>query len=800
MWNYFINRLAEDYPAFLAQLIILPQWSRFSGGSGAPFWTLAACGINPRNLTATQSAIIHSEYPLAHDADPASLPAMIWSTNYGRLLSQTVFTLFFAGRAFAPSCIIDGKNIQDYLQEHYIEAMGKMADRIRDVPGGGLVEECVIGWDSLNEPFEGLCGWDDLTLNPVKQGSTLKKGTYPTPAQSLRLGMGQAQTVDNWSFGTMGPSRDGSVTIDPKGLTIWADPSTESADGVHPYWGWKRDTEKWKLGMCIWAQHGVWDVETGFCLRPDYFKYLPETGETVDFIEDYWKPHFIAFTDRIRASQPEAIMFVQPPVFARPPPLAPEVLKGRCAYSGHYYDGLTLVTRHWNWFNADALGLLRGRYSNTLQAVKIGESAIRRSLQEQLGILKSDTEILGDYPTIIGEIGTPFDMDQKRSYGWTDNGKYKGDYGRQEKALDASLNGADGVNGINWTVWTYCADHTHDWGDGWNMEDLSLWSADDLRDREKLGSDVGGEQDDGLYSSRLGASNAVLLRKNKLQKDQATVSVAAASSLSLASLGSMSVSGTPAPPFDEMSIQQHTVRISDWINDPYDFLTDGARAVRAFSRPWPHKVVGVPVNMRFDIGKAFFRLVVGVTADDQPTETEDGELLATEIYVPLVHYASNRLIKRSSTMASTATLLSAELSGHRRSGSVEDQKGGSIFGSRAASRIGSRAASTIDLSTMPSFEGSASTSSTATASPDLRGERPEIDLVDVDVKVSAGRWTVEGQVLKWWYDVPKAGEGKEYTIEIRRRGGVIKGLGNIEELERSWCERMCDEQPGCCIM
>ena len=118
---------------------------------------------------------------------------MIWSTNYGRLLSQTIFTLFFAGRDFAPRCIIDGKNIQDWLQEHYIAAMGAMADRIRDA--GDLADVCVLGWDSMNEPFEGLCGWADLNANPDKQGPTLKKGTYPTPAQSLRLAHAEAQTL-----------------------------------------------------------------------------------------------------------------------------------------------------------------------------------------------------------------------------------------------------------------------------------------------------------------------------------------------------------------------------------------------------------------------------------------------------------------------------------------------------------------------------------------------------------------------------------------------------------------------------
>ncbi|KAJ6551568.1 glycoside hydrolase family 5 protein [Mycena capillaripes] len=731
-------------------------WSRFSGGSGAPFWTLAACGINPRNFTATQAAIVHCEYPLAHDSDPASLPAMIWSTNYGRLLSQTLFTLFFAGRDFAPRCVIDGKNIQDYLQSHYIEAMGQMADRI--AAAGDLLDDCVIGWDSMNEPFEGLCGRLDLSTNPPAQGSTLRKGTYPTPLQGFRLGMGQPQTVENWSFGAFGPARDGSVTIDPKGRTIWASPEDEP-DRRHPTWGWTR-AASWSLGTCIWAQHGVWDVETGYLMLPSYFRTLPGTDDEVEFIEDYWKQHFTAFASRIRSAHPEAILFVQPPVFARPPTLEDDVLAGRGAYSGHYYDGLTLITRHWNWFNADALGLLRGKYATTLQAVKIGTSAIRKSLQEQLGILKGDALTIGSFPTIIGEIGTPFDMDSKRSYYGDKRGRGVGDYSQQEKALDASLNAADGPNALNYTVWTYCPDSTHEWGDGWNMEDLSLWSADDMSTPR---SPLYGIRRAGDSMATANGSEAGLLKKSGSFGTTATVT-AALSTLSLATRNGVEGAG--------------------WRANPYDFLTDGARAVRAFCRPWPVKLVGMQRDMAFDITKAHFKLVVRVRAQDRLRPgAVDEEDPATEIFVPLVHYADERLLagrhrERQSDSESIASL--------------DDEP-------RRAGGKGSPGASTINLETVSPpipIDMTASTSSSGSGTTEVAGLDLRVDaekgkeLVDVDVSVSAGRWEVEGQVLRWWYDAPAPDEPeREYTIEIRRRGGVIDT--KIAALESGWAESIC---------
>lgn len=83
-------------------------WSRFSGGSGAPYWTFLAAGMNPKHFKNTQAALVHNTYD-----KPEDFPRMIWSTNYDRLAAATMFILFFAGHCFAPKAILNGQNIQD---------------------------------------------------------------------------------------------------------------------------------------------------------------------------------------------------------------------------------------------------------------------------------------------------------------------------------------------------------------------------------------------------------------------------------------------------------------------------------------------------------------------------------------------------------------------------------------------------------------------------------------------------------------------------------------------------------------
>lgn len=299
-------------------------------------WTLYACGLNPQAFNATEAALVHNTYP-----QPENFPKMIWATNYTRLACQVLFTLFFGGRDFAPKAVIDGKNIQDYLQDHFINACKHLAHRIHEA--GDLEGEVIIGWESMNEPHRGLIGLPDLSVIPAEQ--KLQKGTSPTAWQAILTGSGRAVEVNTWDFGGMGPYKSGTALVDPKGKTAWL-----PADHDDTRYGWKR-SPGWRLGECLWAQHGIWDPSRDVLLEKDYFYRHPKTGQEMNyefFTNTYFMQHYRKYKAAIKSVFAEAIMFCQPPVLEIPPSL-----KGtkdddpNMVFAPHYYDGVTLMTKKW---------------------------------------------------------------------------------------------------------------------------------------------------------------------------------------------------------------------------------------------------------------------------------------------------------------------------------------------------------------------------------------------------------------------------------------------------------------------
>ena len=296
------------------------------------------------NFTATEAALTHNFSP-----DPENYPKMVWSTSplfrnatdvdYHRLVSYTMFTLFFAGREYAPKAIINGMNIQDFLEGHYLGAFKYLAQRIHDA--GNLEDSTVIGWENINEPSTGLVGYTDLNI--IMSSQQLRKTTCPSGFQAMLLGEGIPTTVDVYNWTQFGPIKTDAKLVDPKGLKAWL-----PTDYDDTKYGWQRDPG-WKLGQCIWAQHGVWDTNTRKLLRPDYFFY-DHKREKVDndiWLRDHFMPHFRRYSETIRSVHENAIMFLQPPVMFIPPVLDRASRGERLVFSPHYYDGLTLMLKKW---------------------------------------------------------------------------------------------------------------------------------------------------------------------------------------------------------------------------------------------------------------------------------------------------------------------------------------------------------------------------------------------------------------------------------------------------------------------
>lgn len=448
-------------------------WSRFCGGSGAPLWTLYCAGFDPMFFKETEASILHNHYD--NISDPSSYPKMLWATNYYRLACQTMFTLFFAGKEFAPKCCLNGVNIQDYLQQKFLDSVMTFVERIKKKAPELYEENCIIGLETVNEPNIGYLATKDLATVPKERN--LKRGTTPTAFQSFALGEGFEALVDEYDITIFGPSKVGTKKIDPKGITCWL--TKEDRNEIDSRYGWERDPA-WLPGQCIWRLHGVWEVSPNNeprLILHDYFASTrsgaPQLLNYKYFINHYFVDYYKKYHERLRLIDKELFLFLQPPPFQGPPDLkGSELLDRRTIYSCHFYDGMSLMFKTWNRkFNVDTLGIVRGKYMNPVFSIVVGEQNIRKSLRKQLKEMKQEVKDSLGIPVFFTEIGMPFDMDDKKAY-------INKDFSSQTSALDALQYALEGEN-ISYSLWCYCSKNSHKWGDLWNNEDFSIWSADD---------------------------------------------------------------------------------------------------------------------------------------------------------------------------------------------------------------------------------------------------------------------------------------------------------------------------------
>lgn len=406
------------------------MWSRFTGGDGAPYWTLEKVGFDPLKFTETGSAVIHNV-----KGDP--FPRMIWPTNYHKLGTATMFTLFFGGNDFAPALKIDSMSAQDYLQSHYINAIKQVAMKLKGLPN-------VVGFDTFNEPGAGYIGMTDLNAYGL-----LKNGIMPTPFEGMVLGGGNAIEVDRYEFALTGSKLKGKVLVNPNKFSAWKDSKND-----------------------IWQIAGVWGNNAKgkpAILNPNYFTLI--NGNKVDFSEKYFKPFALKFKEAIHSVDSHWLIFSEAALFHGMPKFT-ESEADQLVNAGHWYDIATLLTKEYSsWFGVDGV---KGE-------PVFGKSSIRKTFHNNLASHKEETiKTLGSKPTLIGEFGIPFDLAEKRAF-------QTGDFSDQKACLDRSFRAMES-NLLSYTLWNYTSDNENKHGDQWNGEDLSIFSKSQRKDPSDINS------------------------------------------------------------------------------------------------------------------------------------------------------------------------------------------------------------------------------------------------------------------------------------------------------------------------
>eukprot|EP01062_Namystynia_karyoxenos_P011620 TRINITY_DN14175_c0_g1_i1.p1 TRINITY_DN14175_c0_g1~~TRINITY_DN14175_c0_g1_i1.p1 ORF type:complete len:773 (+),score=218.31 TRINITY_DN14175_c0_g1_i1:283-2319(+) len=402
-------------------------WSRWSGGDGAPRWTLDLVGFDTLHLDEAGAAVVHGKHP-------EGLPKMTWPTSNARLASATMFTLFYAGDIFAPNAYIEGQPAQTFLQKHFAAALGRLAKALSREPN-------VLGFGTGNEPSKGYVGCADL-----------RSSLFPAPLawdvtawEGMRMGHGRSAQV---SFFSSMFVREREVTLNPTARSAWADPARD-----------------------VWRNEGVWGLDgqgEPQLLRPDYFARHPETGKRVDFLNDCLAPLWMLVLDAVRAHNKHWTMFAEPHIDPLNPavPPAPKMTKGNWAWAPHWYDAIVLMTKTFRpWVAID----------EHAGFVALGAAWVRSALGHNVRLVRETGMTLspGGAPTVIGETGIAMDLEGGRAY-------RDGDFSLQVRAMDRTMRAMEGAL-VSLTLWCYTADNDNERGDQWNGEDLSLWSRDQQR-------------------------------------------------------------------------------------------------------------------------------------------------------------------------------------------------------------------------------------------------------------------------------------------------------------------------------
>jgi hypothetical protein len=429
----------EEYLAYLRKLLVIAEkegicvfidphqdvWSRWTGGDGAPAWTMERLGMDLSLMDQTGAAVTRQRYAQYHNGKP--YPKMLWPSNYNRYAAATMFSLFFAGLVYAPDFFIDGENIQDWLQNRYIAAFRHLQRRLKNCAA-------IKGWGVMNEPHSGFIGCKNLIL---PENYIIPTGPRPSPWQTILAASGYSVNIPVYSL--LGKQLLHYETFNKEGISLFRE-------------GYS----------CPWKNAGVWkDDSEPVMLKKDHFSKID--GRSPVFADDFLKPFLAKFINAVKEADEYSLFFVEGIANCKKEDSHPAWSKDdppNTVNAFHWYDGLSLFTKTFrSWFNADpdTKKLILGRknvISYFTECLAKGIDWTRKKMNNM--------------PCLLGEFGLAFDLNNRKGF-------KKGNYKLHEEALSMYYDAID-ANLLHSTIWNYTASNTKKYGDCWNDEDLSIYS------------------------------------------------------------------------------------------------------------------------------------------------------------------------------------------------------------------------------------------------------------------------------------------------------------------------------------
>ncbi|MCB1309052.1 MAG: hypothetical protein KDK30_12760, partial [Leptospiraceae bacterium] len=328
-------------------------------------------------------------------------------------------------------------------QCHYLGCLREVARRVQE-------QTHVMGFDSLNEPSRGWIGLD-INDNRTADKAERMPGPAIAPIDGLLMAQGRTVTVPEvkLSYLRLGLVPSGTRVLNANRVTIWHSPERD------PF-----------------LQRGAYSLEANGAYRvhmPDLFQKKSD-GSPLDFDSDCMRVLFERVARVMRMHNKDWMLFAEKEPHATllnpelPP--APE----QTVNAGHWYDVTVLFLKKFPYpFGFDGIS---GKPA-------LGANGIRKSYIRQLSAFQQ-ASVKQQQPALLGEFGIPFDLDNGRAYKAAAHKQKDGRAWRKHSRALGLMYDAIDHHLLHSTLWNYTASNRNDAriGDGWNQEDLSIYSAD----------------------------------------------------------------------------------------------------------------------------------------------------------------------------------------------------------------------------------------------------------------------------------------------------------------------------------